>query len=1252
MKARFALLAASALAILACGNNGPKSPHGNGPDYGALFVSALKEESTGSAAKSRAMYADIVTAAVDSPDDKRSLPALLAALDALVERTVEPFRSSAGDSALWYRAPADAELEKKLAAAMAKADDPFSRGVLARSLEEISLRRGDAAKAGEYRAARGCASEATITGALDWAVLAGVNEKDALAAADAPLAATYRTPGAYGVAVAPVQVSGRGCMLPMGAASPLIGVRDVVIDADVAEEQDIGVALETSATATLRVGGKDVLARPYSIGGLTTWRFATVHVTKGTVRLVARVGSVAGGSVEIDAWDAHGKPLKLRAPSAGSRATVTAGDVKRVGTFDAKTDSERTLAAAAFLAAGESRPAERIVSEATKRDDAPPELLLVSLRALMTASDLPSVQRAERARALVDRILDKSPSSWEAILVHAELAGDRKGASEAAIEALKDLDAHKAKVTADGAPILDAYEASIAGGENLHDRARAAFARAKGPLAGAPILDDVERVAFGRTDADTVTFECGQRPGHRRDDLRCYQALEAIGKRGDALSELGRVRMLYGEPKSFLSTFVRASLAANDVPGAKAAFDAMLPGEKNLANLLAVRGFGTPAWNAANDKDVVKELLGLAATAPDSPAALPALLRSLGDDPALEFEGVAAKLAAEDRLKPKESNKAATLLLSHIERYRVLDGGVLRWIMFDVRRVTGTTDIEENAAAAPPDIAGRQVLRSLRRRIHKKDGRVLEPDRNPNAAQSHADLAQLEQGDVIEALYEGIAVPSETGDLVIDTPDLLPERISVSTATLELRVPAAVKSDLWMHPLLGKPVEKTEGGDRVLTWTVKDQGNRHLEDGVPKMDRSVGFTYGTAEWSTIARSLRETLAGLEDDDPEVSAWAVAAGAGKAAASRELVDAVVQKAGETVREASAADLSDINIGSADGSTARTILATHEGSRTWLITRALRQLGVPVDIVIAENVPYSADPKFPVRFGRFSHPLAVAHVTTGGKTEDVWIDADVSGPPLPAGRISPELRGRAMISVDGKIAELPRTSGAEERDEVDLRLVVDDNGDAKGTLTVLLRGRAAQEIAEALYRIVGVEREKALRGIALGWLPFANVENVALSSTEGSWQVAVRADVSVPAYAQPEGQKTRTWVLPGIEPIHYVYPRSQVATLSATYASEGSRESALAISRTVQYHVHRRVELPKGAAILRLPGPVDVKDPNLEAQRKIAVDGLTIDEEFNLAVATGTVPLARYGAFVQSAHKADDGFLASTKVKPAK
>jgi len=137
------------------------------------------------------------------------------------------------------------------------------------------------------------------------------------------------------------------------------------------------------------------------------------------------------------------------------------------------------------------------------------------------------------------------------------------------------------------------------------------------------------------------------------------------------------------------------------------------------------------------------------------------------------------------------------------------------------------------------------------------------------------------------------------------------------------------------------------------------------------------------------------------------------------------------------------------------------------------------------------------------GRFLHPLAVAHLTgPSGAEELVWIDADVPGPPLPAGRISPELRGRSAIHVDGSVTPLPVTSGENDADEVDLRLTVAPNGDAKGVFTVILRGHDAQEIAEMLLRVVGDERQKALRNVALAWVPFADVDDVKLSSSEGS------------------------------------------------------------------------------------------------------------------------------------------------------
>src|SRR4029079_13908104 len=217
---------------------------------------------------------------------------------------------------------------------------------------------------------------------------------------------------------------------------------------------------------------------------------------------------------------------------------------------------------------------------------------------------------------------------------------------------------------------------------------------------------------------------------------------------------------------------------------------------------------------------------------------------------------------------------------------------------------------------------------------------------------------------------------------------------------------------------------------------------------------------------------------------------------------------------------------------------------------------------------------------------------------------------------------------------------------------LRLVVDDQGNAKGVLTVLLRGRSAQDLAEALVRLVGNERQRALRGIALAWVPFATVEKVELSSTEGSWQVAIRAELTAPAYAQVEGSKpgARSWILPGVDPIHYVFPRPYTTTLSATYASQDARESALAISHAAQYHMRRRIELPAKAQIARLPGPFEGKGPLMSASRKISVAGNTVEEDFTLEVSTGTVPRDKYDAFVTEIHRTDDAFRASTRVKP--
>ncbi len=1192
-------------------------------------------------------YEKVIDTALGVSSDAPRVAAIVAALDALSDGGATMLEDASPHTALIDRQKDVKRVLSALQTSFGLGHDPFGKGLIARSLAERTAQLGDAQGAERWRVASGCAREVTVVGPVDWARISSVKEGGPFEKFDAPLDASYAAPGPFAQKIPPTFVRGRTCVHGISTFGTRQGVRDVIVDADVPDEQDIGVMLQSDHTATLRVGGKLVIDRATELGTEDVEKFARVHVGKGRVRIVARVSD---GDMAISVLGEKGDALALHAPNVGERGTSAATKSSGASPSDLPTpanDAERTLAAAAFLAAGDIRATEKLLAPRAKDETAPPELLLLYARAVEQVSDLDVIHRAERARSIDDKVLEKAPGAWEATIAHAKLAAVRKGASEAKIEALKDLDEQRAKKKTPPNPILDAFEAAIAGRENLHERARDALARARPALEGTAFLRDVERTVVDRAADETVAFECANVPGAQRATLGCYYALREIGKMPEADAELERVRKVRGAPNAYAGFFFRDALVRNDLATARTAYDALLPGERSLSAMKSIEG-------APKDPTALRERLIAAATeTTDGPGSLPPLLLTLGEDPATEFEGVAAALAAEDRKSPKLAN-AATAILAHTERYDVGDSGLVRYVYFDVRRVSGTTDIEENAAARIPDMLGRQTMRVVRRRIHKRDGRLLEPDRTPGASQGHAELAQLEQGDIVEALYMGMAIPTESGDVGIDTPDLLPERTAVAHAEIQLTLPATLKPALWVHPILGKAVESTAGNRHTMKWSLTDHNARRIEEGVPRTEREVGIVMGTTTWTTVARALHETIAALQDHDDEVNAWAAQIAATHPAKSRELVDAIVAGAGEAVHEASTSLIGDFGFGfgRALSTTARTILVDHEGSRTWLIARALGQLGVAVDIGVAENEPYSADPNYPARFGRFSHPLLIAHVEQNGKPEDVWIDADVSGPPLPAGRISPELRGRSVLFGDGTVKIAPSMSLEKERDEVDLRLVVDDKGDAKGELTVLLRGRAAQQISEALFKLVGFAREKALFGIALGWVPFANVDKVALSSSEGSWQIALRAEVSVPGYAQPTEQsktKEKAWLLPGLEPIHYVYPRSSVSTVAATYAGQSARESALSIRSAVQYHVHRRVELPKGATVLKSPGPAEVRSSNLEARRAITVAQNVIEDEFALVVTTGTVAPAHYAEFVDSARKVDDSFLASTRVK---
>ncbi len=1255
MKARIVLLL-SMVILAACGGGIPR------PEMPTEAVAFALSERTLEAFRAEAN--DDTTNAIrrylELLDDARlgdspwHLAAARASVDALVTHEFESLDAITARTALAFRAPRtgnsapEVEIDQSLRRMHARASSAVVKGEIARGLVVLAERRGDWAAAERYRTARGCARRLTVMGPIDWTSLSALQTASPLDAWNAPIPATVLTPGPFGKRQAPTVLDERGCDVELMAITAETGVREVAVDVVVPRAQRIAVELRARSAAQLRIGGELALVRPYELGDATIAQMARAEVGEGRVRIVVRVaGEERGSTLGVSVWSDEGDPLTLVAPRAGERATARATRAYAVTLGSPRTSapSERLTLALGAMAAGDDRSAERLLAGAVTREL--PELGLAYARSLAGALDLPQVQRVERTRSAVHKVLEVAPKWWEPNLMSAQLAAARRGEGEALLQALREIEARRAKGAT--SPMLDAFDAAWSSNAALQDRANAAFARFAKSVGETSLTAELREHVTRAPIATKAKLRCGGDPNLDRATLDCYSALRDLGEHESAKRELARIRQLAGASRIYASMAVRDGIAAGDTAAARSEYDLELPGERSVAATFALAPL--PTFEATRDR-----LFATIVSVREAPQTLASILTAAGDDRLRPFEGVAERLVAEDRAHPAMPG-AATVVLTHTERYVIEPSGLVTVLVHDLRRVGGTTDVEQNAQADAPLLVGRASLRAVVRRILKADGRILLPDRTPGAAQAHADLSQLGPGDAVEALYQGIALPSETYDVGFDTPDLLPDRTAVVKASIEVRLPRDLKVSMRAHPLLGEATTRDEGGARVLGWKLEGRAARRFEEGVPKMDRSVGVSLTTASWTQVSRALGETIRALDENDPEVAAWARTA-AGDTKPSPELVTKIVAAAGEALRQPGGGLFADFGVGRAGARqtlSARTFLAEREGSRSWLISRALREVGVASEIVVAEHEPYSADPDFPARSGRFVHPLVIARVPASTtprdqtKTIDLFIDADVPGPPLPPGRFSPELRGRKILHADGRITQLPSGDGS-ERDEIDLRLALDAKGDARGLFTAILRGRAAQELADAFTRIVGDERQRALRNVVLGYVPAANVDAVVLSSSEGSWQIALRADITVSGYAQPEKNKKGeiTWVIPGVDPVHYVFPRPFVTTVTSAYASQGARQNALAVRSALQYHFRRRIDLPQGARVLRAPGPLRVDGGLLQAERSVSGGGLAIEDAFVLGVRTGTVAKAGYAEFVDAARRIDEGFLASTRI----
>ena len=1252
------LIALASLAVLgcnllACSMPKPNSPKAGSSEMSRIFTSAFEREMT--EPLDDTPYLDAIDRAVRSPDEPDSLAVVSASLEALVFHNSAPARvgppvayrsrEAMGRTVLRLRQSWDA-----LEGAEAK-QSPFMREFIARALHQLALFSGEGRGATVWGERRACARQATVVGPVDWTPLSATDQPSPVAS-EGRFEASYGGVGHFKKMAVPTLVDADACMIDTHVTSSLSGVFDVVVDVDNPHEQLLSFVVTSNSTSSLRVGGRPVVSRRFEAGGQALTVMGQARVSEGVARIIVRVGDRSdAGPIELDILGEDGMPLRMKAPRPGDVAKARASAANEVTIHAGPGLEGRTLEAAALLGVGDPRRAEHAIESEIASGNATltPPLQVLYSRAMELAGDMPEARRIERSRSAVEAVLKAVPRSWEARLAKAELTERSKGYGDGVFAALGDLgvtrpDPDLSLLT----PTELARVIEMTDRAGLNDLSEKVYAELEKRSAGSPMLAQADASLHRRVGRDEVQVACNG--GLGRDSSGCVSALMSVGNRKAALAEISRLRKLRASPRAFEELELQIAIADGDKARALAIYDGMLPGRRPLLTIL-------PLLSGEADRVTARSLVARdVTTSRDGISVLPKLgvILDQPSEDARRYEDEGRKIVEADRKTPALPG-AATAVLRHVEHYGLDDSGLLHVFSYDLRRVSGTTDVEQGINIPGPSVEGRGNDFILRRRIHKKDGRVLEPDAADRAQQGASDLSQLEQGDYVEMIRTGWFLPSDAGELTIDTPDLLPERTSVKEGEVILRFPERLDPAIWSHAMLGKPETTSKGGYKFLTYHLTNAPARRFEDGVPSLEQGVRISMGTQSWPNVARSIGETIRSLDDHDPFMKRFA--AEASKApegvpappgvSPEAAIVARVVDHVGRTLKIAQGGQLSDMASaygGGPQSSNARGMIEDRQGSRSWVIFRTLRELGVKVDLAVAETEPFSTLPSFPPHFGRFRYPLVVAHLEEG----DEWIDADISGPPLPPGRVSPELRGRSAIFADGKIVSV--TSRNDDTfDDVDIALTVDEKGTAKGKVKLTLRGRTAQALSEAFNTVVGSDRTEMLRSVVMGWVPLADIDEVHLSSTEGAWEVSVDADVSIHGFGSPEGRDGHTFVLAGFEPVHSGMGRTGAGTLAQVYATRSARQSALSIESPIQYRVRRKLQLPAGMTIVKGPTNVAVKSPNLVASRTAKVEGSVVSEDFTLSLPTGTVEADRYRAFVDDVQQIDAGFLAGIRVK---
>ncbi len=453
-------------------------------------------------------------------------------------------------------------------------------------------------------------------------------------------------------------------------------------------------------------------------------------------------------------------------------------------------------------------------------------------------------------------------------------------------------------------------------------------------------------------------------------------------------------------------------------------------------------------------------------------------------------------------------------IVNLLERRRIdvrKDGSTLE-LSHRVRLVQTKQGVDELGDMRPPDGVRLLVARTL-----KADGRVLEPERTPGKAE--LSFSELEPGDAVETAWvsRSRVAPNEGGYLT-----------GVSFASwgtpifeLDVEIETAPGLSLATHRFGGAPDGIRDG--RKIVWKIrllapiaKESMSVSARSFFPFVDvRVVREDQANDGFVRITRSYVSRLAYLAAPGPRIAELG--------AQLRKKRQPFAEAAFEWVK----ADLNDQEQLNTFETPVEAAIANRKGNRALVLWALLRDHGSNVDLLLCaperDGPPEDRASPTP-NPNRFFYPIVAL---ADPRAEVRYFDP--SRPYTPPGDLPAELGGAACLSLatpEPRFSALPPASTAPTF-EADITLVLDAEGNAKGTLTGLARGAAASPLRQA-YLAQDEARQHAFFEQWLGSLVVGAqlVELDVQDASSPTGPMRWRLEVELPGYAQRDGD---AWVI---------------------------------------------------------------------------------------------------------------------------